>query len=360
MAAVATTASDITGGEEGGEAAAGDQGDGVGDGEVGKQVDINTLQELALTPEMVAGTRDALNMLISSAPSKEAAADIIYQNIFDSAKAVQKYFTTPRAVQAAAFTLGIAELLANLDSPPDLKTAVETLSFKHLSLPVTVPLVIRVRDGLLDLFQLELMDKLTTSAVTGWTRFLNYVGGGFIYVKAHYAERLLLIKESWAIASLREGDGEGSAASGMQGSMVGSVTGSMAQGMNKKKADEIGQMSEQNVPKTFSAMYQWNAVVGGYSASMAWMAEVVDAFHNIVVNIANAVRLSEECEFLTARISRATSGKVVLNEYKTCMLASMRSLLPKGWTQKHEFAWSWLWDNVERILSKDMGKPPMW
>jgi hypothetical protein len=39
------------------------------------------------------------------------------------------------------------------------------------------------------------------------------------------------------------------------------------------------------------------------------------------------------------------------------MLASLRSLLPNQWTNKHEFAWSWLWDNVERLLTKDMGKP---
>ena len=42
------------------------------------------------------------------------------------------------------------------------------------------------------------------------------------------------------------------------------------------------------------------------------------------------------------------------------MLASMRSLLPNQWTNKHEFAWGWLWDNVEGLLNKDMGKTLAW
>ena len=42
------------------------------------------------------------------------------------------------------------------------------------------------------------------------------------------------------------------------------------------------------------------------------------------------------------------------------MLASLRSLLPKDWSTGHEVAWSWLWENVERILQKMMGNPPVW
>ena len=49
-----------------------------------------------------------------------------------------------------------------------------------------------------------------------------------------------------------------------------------------------------------------------------------------------------------------------LAEFKSCMLASLRSLLPKDWTTQHEVAWSWLWENVERTLMKNMGMPPIW
>ena len=60
------------------------------------------------------------------------------------------------------------------------------------------------------------------------------------------------------------------------------------------------------------------------------------------------------------RISKVAKGQVNFNEYKSCMLASLRSLLPKDWSTGHEVAWSWLWENVERLLQKNMGNPPKW
>ena len=37
-----------------------------------------------------------------------------------------------------------------------------------------------------------------------------------------------------------------------------------------------------------------------------------------------------------------------------------RSLLPKDWSTQHEVSWSWLWENVERIMNSTMGKPGKW
>jgi len=42
------------------------------------------------------------------------------------------------------------------------------------------------------------------------------------------------------------------------------------------------------------------------------------------------------------------------------MMASLRSLLPKDWDSAHEVAWSWLWENVERLILKVHGSPPGW
>merc|ERR1719343_1601377 len=39
------------------------------------------------------------------------------------------------------------------------------------------------------------------------------------------------------------------------------------------------------------------------------------------------------------------------------MLASLRSLVPRGWSSEHEVAWTWLWENVERLLRAMQGKP---
>merc|ERR1719324_2031076 len=114
-----------------------------------------------------------------------------------------------------------------------------------------------------------------------------------------------------------------------------------------------------NIPTTFPQMFQFNAAVMGFGTSL-WMNEVLACFDNIVSNVSNSSRLVEECDILVCRIARVSTGKVNLAEFKSCMLASLRSLLPKDWTTQHEVAWSWLWENVERTLMKNMGMPPTW
>jgi len=39
------------------------------------------------------------------------------------------------------------------------------------------------------------------------------------------------------------------------------------------------------------------------------------------------------------------------------MLASLRSLLAKEWSSLHEVSWSWLWDNVERLVQVNLATP---
>merc|ERR1712224_649504 len=60
---------------------------------------------------------------------------------------------------------------------------------------------------------------------------------------------------------------------------------------------------------------------------------------------------------MALRMHKDVSGKIVLAEFKTCMLASLRSLLPKSWSISHEQACITMWDLVEEILSANMGKP---
>merc|ERR1719326_2332703 len=96
----------------------------------------------------------------------------------------------------------------------------------------------------------------------------------------------------------------------------------------------------QNIPTTFKEMFQFNAAVMGFGQNL-WMNEVLDLFDNIMSNFANVGRVQEECYVLTIRMAKVTTGKVNLPEFKSCMLASLRSLLPKEWTTSHEVAWSW-------------------
>jgi len=98
----------------------------------------------------------------------------------------------------------------------------------------------------------------------------------------------------------------------------------------------------------------------GFSSS-AWLREVVNSFDAIVTNISHSARLQEECDFLVLKIAKChTRGEVNLAEFKSCMLATLRSLLPKEWDSNHEVAWNWLWDNVERLLKTSLGKPKQW
>merc|ERR1719253_1048993 len=134
--------------------------------------------------------------------------------------------------------------------------------------------------------------------------------------------------------------------------MKASTVGTHAEGDTK--------MSAQSVPTTYPEMFVFNAAVMGYG-DRAWMKEVLACFHNIVTNVANSARLEEECYIIVLRITRVAGKNAVLfAEYKSCMLASLRSLLPKDWSTAHEVAWSWLWENVERILKNNMGNPIKW
>jgi len=58
------------------------------------------------------------------------------------------------------------------------------------------------------------------------------------------------------------------------------------------------------------------------------------------------------------RIVKDCGGKVKLNEFKICMLASMRSLIPGRWDTRHEKAWVWLWDSIQAQLEQSLPLPP--
>ena len=69
------------------------------------------------------------------------------------------------------------------------------------------------------------------------------------------------------------------------------------------------------------------------------------------------------CVFAYAKANKSMNKKrcaarhccpleVSLSEFKSCLLAALRSTLPQVWTPKHEEAWTWLWDNVVRSVNQ--------
>lgn len=355
--------------EDSGTEAATPHAAGSGDAERSGAEGINvaSLDELVLEPEVIEAMRGAWLAFGASAQSQELAGEAIFSAIFGVAPSLQALFVTSRAVHAMRFMLSVSNLLGTLENPAELKMLVETLGFNHLNIEVTALRVAIFRDAILELFEVELERAFTELAYEGWRALLNYAGGAIVFVKSHYAERLSLLLESWEVATHRTASDHETPQAGFSGShedksptrrqRLGTDTpeGSRAA---TARASPRGEMVG---PKSYDQMFHFNAAVMGLTGR-PWLKEVLDSFNAIVTNVANSARLQQECDLLALRISKCKGSAqgVHLAEYRSCMLASLRSLLPKAWDSKHEVAWNWLWENVERLLKKTLGRPLKW
>eukprot|EP00933_Yihiella_yeosuensis_P048361 TRINITY_DN4449_c0_g1_i4.p1 TRINITY_DN4449_c0_g1~~TRINITY_DN4449_c0_g1_i4.p1 ORF type:complete len:1155 (+),score=321.65 TRINITY_DN4449_c0_g1_i4:401-3466(+) len=282
---------------------------------------------------------------------------------------------------AMRFMNGLNSIIADMHSPSALKITVETLGFQHLDLEVTVPRVVIFRDAIVDLFDMEMGARFSSKAKGGLQSILNYVGGAYIYVRREYAGRLKIIASSWRTANNKaaefeelegeggeekaegaeaaEGEGEKKAAE--EAAAAADANATDAKGNENKEATRAsGEASNKNnmamkVPTTFNEMFSFNAAVMGFGGSN-WMQDILVDFDDIVTNVANSYRLQECCDTLSLTLAKYT-GTINLPEFKAVMLASLRSLVPKDWNSDHEVAWTWLWENVERMLKALMGKP---
>ncbi|CAK0855236.1 unnamed protein product, partial [Prorocentrum cordatum] len=108
---------------------------------------------------------------------------------------------------------------------------------------------------------------------------------------------------------------------------------------------------------TFDEMFEVNATVMGCGKdTKIWMSDVLESFDAIVSSIASLNRLKEEIAVVALRMSKhPEASSANLSLFRSCMLAALRSLLPKQWTSAHEEAWIWMWDNVSTMLRQNMG-----
>jgi len=373
-----------------------------------KDVNDQIFEELILGPGVAEEVQNVWGTFLRSAESREAAGEAIYAALFDSAPSLQSLFKTPRAVMAMRFMNGLNQIIAALHDPKALKVVVETLGFQHLDLEVTPPRVVIFRDAIVDLLKVEMGARFNAKAKDGWCTFLNYVGGSYIYVRVKFAERLKILASSWATATKKEDDSEGleeeaaaheggeenkdEAAAAGEGQtsqeimederkkkaaeqamldaqkkkkkgfskMFGGGDNKASEehagvGAGESKGDDGGKdMRNTSIPTTFDEMFMFNSAVMGFGNAV-WMNEILASFDTIVRNVANSYRLQEECDVLSLRMAKY-KGTITLPQFKAVMLASLRSLV-KDWGSLHEVSWSWLWDNVERMIKALMGKP---
>eukprot|EP00913_Durusdinium_trenchii_P009133 g8583.t1 len=376
-------------------------------------------EELHLPPEIAQEAQTGWQTFLNSCSSREAAGETIYAALFDAAPSLQSLFKTARSVMAMRFMNGLNAIINICHDPPGLKTQVEALGFQHLDLEVTPPRVDIFREAILEVLEMELGPRLTSKSRVGLQVVLNYVGGAYIYIRREYAVRIRILLKSWATANNKEDDpesqaeglvehkkeeGEGKeedkekkeedpkAAKAQPTATTNAATNAATNanpstntggpgGANRGSMEMGGKKSGANmkVPTSFNEMFLFNAAVMGFAES-GWMSYVLEQFDNIVTNVANSYRLQEECapDSETAMTdpnamcgSRYT-GTINLPEFKSVTLASLRNIKSNNmrfadqqitlraaqeWDSEHEVAWNWLWENVERMLKANMGKP---
>ncbi|CAL1155095.1 unnamed protein product [Cladocopium goreaui] len=305
------------------------------------ELNEQSFDELRLVPEVISETQEVWFAFISLASSRDAAGEAIYSAIFEAAPSLQNLFKTPRAVMAMRFMNGLNTIITSMDNPSSLKVTAETLGFQHLDLEVTAPRVYMFRDAIVELFETELQGRFTSRARSGMMSVLNYVGGAYVFIRREYASRI----------KAEEDEKDSTDEQGRRSTRC--TWPQLKSGLSGGKPDR--ELLRDRRRSNKYAEFLFNAAVMGFSSSV-WMQLVLEQFGAIVNNAANSYRLQEECDIMALRLAKYR-GSIQLNEFKAVMLAALRSLVPRDWSSEHEVAWTWLWENVERLVRSTLGKP---
>jgi len=328
-------------------------------------------------PAVARATQEAWAQFIATFESVDNAGEAIYVAIFESAPALQSLFSQPKTVQAVKFGTALTSLINTMTDAPALKVAVETLGFQHLHVEVTNVRLAVFRDSIVELIDLEMEGKLSEEVSSTLVALMTYVGKGIMFVKTHHGERLKILTASWAALSAKptaaqeaaahedsesdEGGSESPSNPLTPKTKTGRSLGNMLNGGSGSKNDSgelKGKAKTKSVmPTTFDGMFRINSAVMGFNKSV-WMYEVLESFDGIVSNVSNSNRVKEETDVLALKIAKHPQESINLPDFKACMLATLRSLLLKQWTSVHEEAWSWMWENIARMLLNSLPLPP--
>jgi len=138
----------------------------------------------------------------------------------------------------------------------------------------------------------------------------------------------------------------------------GYETGNAAEGETGKQTNaQTNAQGEKkfDIPQTFTEMVRLNAAMT--SANMQYVNIMLDEFGNLVRDTCRLGELQEQTDILAMRIVKDVKGQIKTSEFKVCLLAAMRSLIPKRWDTQHEKAWVWLWDSIDTQLKLALPLP---
>lgn len=321
-------------------------------------VNDKSFDDLELPPKVVKSTQKAWETFVGVFERREGAADSLYGAFFDAAPNLQGMFRAPRATMGLRILAGLGQFVQAAHEPPVMRKHVEAIAFNHLDLDVTAPRVEIFREATMEVFDLELGALFGTRARMGLCAIMTYAGGVYIFARKEYASRIRILLRSWntaakkgeAVDQIDDLDSKSSEEEEEE-----EVAQEHVQADAMKSQEGTGKNPQLKVPTTFDEMFLFNAAVMGY-ANSTWMKFILEYFDPIVSNVANSYRLQEECDVLSLNLAKC-KGEINLPEFKAVMLASLRSLVPKEWNSQHEVAWNWLWENVERLLRQQLGRP---
>eukprot|EP00438_Fugacium_kawagutii_P006054 Skav218237 [mRNA] locus=scaffold4566:182185:185298:+ [translate_table: standard] len=269
------------------------------------------MDKLQLLESELFALRRSFELFVSAlGGDRDRVGDAIYGVKTTELIAFKESFITPRAVLSLALFNGFRVLSHKSEDPEELRLFVETMAFKHLGLDITLQRVTGVIDVFTEVMKQNIREMPPGSELA-WKKLLTYTGSCFRYVNATYGERLKVIQADW-------------------------------------KTITTAAARDEDVNHSFSGMCSFSMGIMGEEAE-GWMQELLQVFAVLVDRISKPASLLEECDLLAINMNNRFQN-INFDKFKPVMLAALRSLLPKCWSNTHELAWEWLWSTISRNL----------
>mmetsp|Transcript_27357 Transcript_27357/g.63821 ORF Transcript_27357/g.63821 Transcript_27357/m.63821 type:complete len:1095 (+) Transcript_27357:192-3476(+) len=306
---------------------------------------------LAIEASTIKVAKEAWRRFLAEFPTRQEAADAVFESAFESMPSLQYLFTSVQGVLAFRFLASLDALVAAMDDPQELRRLTDRLAFLHMSFNIKLATVMVFRDAVIEVLERMLdNDDFPLEAREGLCTLMDYVGEGFREMSATSGNHLQVVHDSWKLVH------DKAAENMLEASASGGSSSSNEDGEDLLHG--LGEGGEKmQLPTTFAEMFDINAAMMGFAGNK-WMTEVLESMDVVVSNIMNIARVREETSVLALRLA-TEAEQVEFSEFKACMMAALRSLLLQHWTSTHEVAWGWVLVNIEQLLADSFVEPPV-